>query len=66
VSVRHLHRDFLEENVLLLGELWALKPPPERHRRAHDDRQLLHEGREALEDVMGIPTNLASGPSHGG
>src|SRR5512144_2426686 len=37
----HLHRDALEEAVLILGDTWASEPDLERHLRSHDYRQLL-------------------------
>jgi quinol monooxygenase YgiN len=36
-----LHRDVLEENVLILEETWAREADLERHLRSHDYRQLL-------------------------
>lgn len=36
-----LHRDLLEENVLVLEEKWATKVDLERHIRSEDYRQLL-------------------------
>jgi quinol monooxygenase YgiN len=37
----HLHRDALEENVLILEESWASEADLERHLRSQDYRQLL-------------------------